>query len=113
MSEQETSIINLEILMSGTTELRDELYGLLARQLPHTLHALNQAFAKQQYNIVEEHLHKLQGTCAYCGLERLQATAKTVSESLKKNSTLSSGEMEKLNTAFHEVLGELERLGYK
>jgi HPt (histidine-containing phosphotransfer) domain-containing protein len=105
-------VIDEEQLTNAPAEITEELFGLLAKQLPSMQIAINQAFAAKQVDVLHGLLHKLQGSCVYCGLMRLKSCAADTMESLK----LQNGELDDLlvhlNKEIDAVNAELKKRGF-
>ena len=53
-------------------DLAEELIEMLRKDLPKTQHALQSALKKEDSNRIYIEIHKLHGSCAYCGMPKLK-----------------------------------------
>lgn len=104
-------VINWEALDRITNhkrELATEMLGMLAHELPERQQKIQAALDTQNWLELRENIHKLHGSTAYCGAERLRLLAHDFEAELKKKQTESAKQfVDKIN---HEISAFLEAL---
>ncbi|MFZ0218775.1 MAG: Hpt domain-containing protein [Candidatus Aquirickettsiella sp.] len=63
-----------KILTKDSNKILKELLDLFIQETPQLKAEINVAFRKKKQKNLAELLHKLQGSCAYCGWARLKAS---------------------------------------
>jgi HPt (histidine-containing phosphotransfer) domain-containing protein len=63
-----------KIFTKDSNKVLKELLGLFIQETPKLQTEINLAFREKQQQKLEELLHKLQGSCSYCGWLRLKAS---------------------------------------
>ncbi len=71
----------------GNSQLADELFGMLLRELPTQRSHIESARALRDFPSLQFHVHKLNGSATYCGVPALKAAAETVESHLKRGET--------------------------
>lgn len=72
-------------LAGNKKEFAQDLLDLLAKQLPQDFKAINQAFSKKNYVVLQQLVHRLHGALSYCGVPRLKTLVNQLETNLKKN----------------------------
>lgn len=106
-----SEIIDPQQLSNGPEELTRELYALLAEELPKAKMLINTAINQNDFKKASDELHRLLGSCAYCGLIRLSPIVAKLYDSLKEN-RYPSDLLDSLNQEIDAVMGELKQLGF-
>ena len=97
-------------LLSGKSAgLTDELLQMFMRLLPTTLSAINEAFAEKDTTELHEQLHKLQGSCTYCGMARLADFVAKLARAVKQQTELEANWLVTLNEEIELVKTELKK----
>jgi len=80
--------INLERykteLSKTTQELTDEMLGMLLKELPRFKQLINAAFADNDFESMDSHVHKLHGAASFCNAPNLKKAVETLEISIKK-----------------------------
>lgn len=63
-----------EIFTKDSNKILKELLDLFIKEAPKLQSEINFAFQKKQQKKLDDLLHKLKGSCAYCGWIRLKAS---------------------------------------
>lgn len=92
-------------------ELLKELFTLLAAELPQAHAIINDTLTNKKFDDARTQLHKLQGSCVYCGLTRLKAATVTLDNAIK-NDTYSPPLLAVFNEEIQAVMAELKRRGF-
>ncbi len=69
----------------GSPELARELFGMLVRELPQFDQEIREAYARQDFDLLLQRVHKLNGAATYCGVPALKAAAHSFETSLKRD----------------------------
>lgn len=93
------------------SELIKELFSLLAQELPQAHLIINETIGNKEFDAARAQLHKLQGSCVYCGLVRLKEAAVTLDNAIKNNS-YSPTLLAVFNEEIQAVMEELKRRGF-
>lgn len=67
----------------GDTELASELFGMLQAELPERIELLRKVRDDGDYQRLQDPIHKLAGSCRYCGTMELEAVVEELSLRLK------------------------------
>lgn len=102
-------ILDENQLKDAPADLISELFTLLAEQLPQSQIAVNKAIADNNFKETHELLHKLQGTCVYCGLLRLKKATIELDQAIKQEK-FSQELSDQFNNEITAVMAELKRL---
>lgn len=92
-------------------ELLTELFTLLAAELPLAHAIINKTIADKEFDAARAQLHKLQGSCVYCGLTRLKEATVNLDNAIKAN-TYSPALLAVFNEEIQAVMEELKRRGF-
>lgn len=86
MIEQNSPIHWHEILRitNNKPELAKEMVAMLCDELPDMQKTINQTFKNQHYAALLETVHKLHGSCCYCGVPDLKKLTATIESKLKE-----------------------------
>ncbi|MBP9722672.1 MAG: response regulator [Gammaproteobacteria bacterium] len=88
ITNQSSKIIDWELslkLANYNIELAKELLNLLLTELPKDLNAIKQAYKTKNYDEFYHLIHKLHGSCCYCGLPLLKAACFNLESQIKKS----------------------------
>jgi len=107
------AIIDETVFNQGPPELKNEVYSLLAMQLPSAKSIINTAYEQKNFKILEEELHKLIGTSVYCGLLRLKLSVTQLHLSIKQSVLPDYDVLERFNKDVSDVLDDLYSKGVK
>ena len=80
-------IINLNLnkeFTKDSNKLLRELLQFFIKETPGMQQEINKAFHAKQTQELRDLLHKLQGSCVYCGLDRLKESLTELKESVSK-----------------------------
>lgn len=110
MNKPQPLVINEKLLNEGPADLIQEIFALLKKQLPENQRLLNQAMAARQWKEARAELHKLQGSCAYCGLDRLAIAASELYTAIKNATPPYQDLLDRFNTEIEAVMSELNRI---
>lgn len=102
-------IIDEKRLNEGPADLVQEIFTMLKKQLPENQRLLNQAVTAQKWKEARAELHKLQGSCAYCGLARLAIAASELYTAIKNTTPPYQDLLDRFNTEIEAVMSELNR----
>lgn len=90
MTTTAAKIIDRELALQqagGSSELADELFGMLLKELPQFGEAIRTAFDDREWEALQHHVHKLNGATNYCGVPALQEAADRLDSRLKRGET--------------------------
>lgn len=82
------AIINLDLdnaLTKDSHKLLRELLQQFISEVPGFQKEINHTFLQKEKQKLEDLLHKLTGSCIYCGLDRLKACISALKASIKKD----------------------------
>ncbi len=99
-------------LNSKVAGLTEDLLQLFIQQLPIMQTAITEAFAKKDMAALYDQLHKLQGSCTYCGLKRLADLVAQISHGLKECAAPEQTWLTLLNQEIELVKTELLAKGF-
>jgi HPt (histidine-containing phosphotransfer) domain-containing protein len=69
----------------NSNKILKELLNLFIEEAPKLQSEINLAFQKKQKNKLEDLLHKLKGSCSYCGWIRLKAVVNLLERSTSQS----------------------------
>lgn len=107
------AIIDESVFNQGPPELKNEIYSLLAMQLPSAKNIINTAYEQKNLKILEDELHKLIGTSVYCGLLRLKLSVTQLHSAVKQSVLPEYEHLERFNKDITDVLNDLYSKGVK
>ncbi len=84
-SRSHTPIINLNLdeeFTKDSNKLLRELLEIFIKEIPDTQKEIKAAFDSQEIQKLDDLLHKLYGSCIYCGLDRLKLSLETLKDSV-------------------------------
>jgi two-component system, NarL family, sensor histidine kinase BarA len=99
--------INLNIdkeFTKNSNKLLRELLTIFAEEIPGLQEEILEAFKLKQKEKLNNLLHKLYGSCIYCGLDRLKECLNNLQETINKNNYSEAT----LNSFKNEVKNALE-----
>lgn len=82
------AVINLNLAKEFTKnsyKLQRELLQHFIKEAPTLQKNINLAFQNKEKQQLNDHLHKLIGSCIYCGLDRLKASLLALKAAIKTN----------------------------
>lgn len=82
------AIINLDLGKAFTKDshkLLRELLQHFIKEVPEFQKEINHAFQNKEKQALNDQLHKLTGSCVYCGLDRLKANLLVFKAAIKEN----------------------------
>jgi two-component system aerobic respiration control sensor histidine kinase ArcB len=68
---------------SGSEDMAKEILAMLMNDLPTTFQGIEEAFNKQDWELLKQRVHKLHGALCYCGLPRFKLAARTLEHQIK------------------------------
>src|SRR3990167_975330 len=71
-------------ITNNKPELAKEMIAMLGDELPDMQKIINQAYTEKHYPTLLEKVHKLHGSCCYCGVPRLKKITATLETLLKE-----------------------------
>lgn len=81
-------IINLDLDRAFTKDsykLLRELLQYFIKEVPEFQKEINQAFQNKEKQKLNDQLHKLTGSCVYCGLDRLKTSLLILKAAINEN----------------------------
>lgn len=112
MDKQSLPIIAENQNTLNTPNLDRELFTLLVKELPEAQHAIHEAYKNKAWQAISDHIHKLQGTCVYCGLSRLNFSVTELNQAIKQKKPNLDGFLQDFNQEVELVMKELKHRGY-
>lgn len=94
-------------LTDNSGEFLHELLIMFAKQVPEMQSSMNEAFNDKKKEEIIDILHKLQGSCVYCGLLKLKAAITELSHSIRTG-VFSKELLDHVNQEMTAVLIELK-----
>ena len=88
----------------GNAQLAEELFAMLLQELPQHRNNIQAAVAGSDYTVLQQHVHKLNGSATYCGVPALKAAADSLEINLKR------GRVEQVPGGVSEILDEIARV---
>ena len=79
-------IIDIDLALeqaAGNEQLAKELFQMLLAELPVTFASLKTAVADQDKQAIRDHVHKIYGSTAYCGVPALRNVAQQLESFIK------------------------------
>lgn len=101
------SVIDTDLAIKnagGNAELARDLHRMLQEELPQYLHEIQDAYQRQDYAALYQHVHKLNGSATYCGVPALKAAANRFDTQLKQ------GRSQDYPEAIEELCARIEEL---
>lgn len=74
-----------KVFTKDSNKILKELLNLFIKETPKIQTEINLAFEKKQQKKLEDLLHKLLGSCTYCGWLRLKVSIVTLQKAIAKN----------------------------
>src|SRR3990167_2332404 len=71
-------------ITNNKPELAKEMVAMLGAELPEMKTSINGAYKSRHYAALLEKIHKLHGSCCYCGVTRLKQIAASLESKLKQ-----------------------------
>lgn len=103
----QSAIMNLQEalhLCNGKNDLARDMLSKLAESLPEDSEAIAALYQKQNWDELQERVHRLYGGCCYCGVPELRKASATLDNLLIK------GDYSSLETELNQVLKAIQRL---
>lgn len=94
-----------KVFAKNSNKILKELLDLFVKEAPKLQSEINLTFQKRQQKNLEYLLHKLKGSCTYCGCIRLKASITLLEKSIAKNK-YSKKRIDQFN---QELKGTLDR----
>jgi two-component system, NarL family, sensor histidine kinase BarA len=92
-------------------ELAQELTDMLRGDLPKTQQALKKALSSQDTNTIYMEIHKLHGSCAYCGMPKLKSLIATLETEIKNDVVKDlAHSVTAINNEIDQVTADLKQL---
>ncbi|MGX9418486.1 two-component sensor histidine kinase BarA [Vibrio sp. WJH972] len=108
-SGQELSVIDWESALkqaANKLDLAQDMLRMLVDSIPEIVIHIDQTIAgKIEHKDLLQHIHKLHGSCAYCGVPRLKKICAVIEHALRQNKTV-----EELEPELFELLEEMEKV---
>lgn len=96
-------------LAKDSNKILKELLDLFIKETPQLQTEINLAFRKQQQKKLEDQLHKLLGSCAYCGWLRLKVSILTLEKAIAQHN-YSNEHLEQLNLEIKAALNKAKEI---
>ncbi len=96
-------------LAKDSNKILKELLDLFIKETPQLQTEINLAFRKQQQKKLEDQLHKLLGSCAYCGWLRLKVSILTLEKAIAQHN-YSNEHLEQLNLEIEAALNKAKEI---
>lgn len=77
-------------LANNNADLAEELLELLVTELPNNLIDINTAYINHNYQDLDHHVHKLHGSCCYCGVPLLKQVLVDFEKTIKRSKDFST-----------------------
>lgn len=110
--QENNSPINWQEILKITNhkpELAKEMISMLAGELPDMKMQIESALKNKNQPELINHLHKLHGSCCYCGVTKLRQITAHIEKQLKTNHILSSAKYETvLHPLFKDLFTEID-----
>lgn len=103
-------VIDEQLLNNGSPELTREILTLLSIELPKMQMSIHDAFEEQDLTAVHNQLHRLIGSCTYCGLARLKKVALELDQA--RQQPLEQNLLDQFNTEVETVMIALKDKGF-
>ena len=91
-------------LAGGNTQLADELFSMLVKELPDHAKRIKQTKEKDDSEKLKQHVHKLHGATSYCGVPKLRKAAKQLEDIIDHQDTM------KLDKACVDVMNTINEV---
>lgn len=90
----------------GQASLARELFGMLLKELPALQQLMIDAYDAKSDKDFWDHVHKIHGSTAYCGVPALRGASKTLEDAIKSGQTFEEmlQGMQSLKQAIDDVL---------
>jgi two-component system sensor histidine kinase BarA len=90
----------------GQASLAKELFGMLLKELPDLKQLMIDAYHANSDKDFWDHVHKIHGSTAYCGVPALRASSKALEDAIKSGQTFEEmhAGMNQLQQAIEDVL---------
>lgn len=98
-----------KIFTKDSNKILKELLDLFIKEAPKLQSEINLAFQNKQQKKLEDLLHKLKGSCAYCGWIRLKASI-TLLEKSTSQSKYSKDLLEQFNQELESTLDKAKKI---
>lgn len=89
---------------SNNAQLAKELLSMFALELPQLKQKINASWEKNDINQLKFHIHKLHGSCCYCGANTLKRHLNDI------ENTIHSISPAEINTQIHKLYIEIEQV---
>jgi HPt (histidine-containing phosphotransfer) domain-containing protein len=91
-------------LAKALAELRPEIRAMLAEDLPEEQRLAEQAYGRQDWPSLQEHIHRLHGTALFCRLDALKILCAGIENGLKQHHLPSADAMSALAAEINRIL---------
>jgi len=100
-------------LAGGKEELAREMMTLFIKHLPDSHTKINNAVQDKNLQELKNELHKLLGSCSYCGVPRLKVITAEFDQSARHTEETDSFDdlLEKFNTEVNSVMDAAKNFG--
>lgn len=108
--EENDDITSVDILLSlklanNKPELARDMLVMLLQSLPEEKQQINKALVDKEFTQMEEWVHRLYGSCCYCGVPRLKRISGLLDKLLQaKQYDQTAGAITSLNNAIDDIL---------
>src|SRR5690606_21196429 len=109
IQENQHDITSIDIALSlklanNKPALARDMLVMLLQGLPEEQIQINRAFAEQNFEQLEEFVHRLYGSCCYCGVPRLKRISGLLDKLLQaKQFDQAAGAITALNNAIDDI----------
>ncbi len=90
--------------------LKPEIRSMLAEDLPVDRQRIEEAFQRQEWGTVREHVHRVKGSAGFCRLEALRTISTRIEDSLKTPNPPDPDALRELSREVDQVLKALAAL---
>ena len=90
--------------------LRPEIRTMLSEDLPEDRTHAEQAYSRRDWALMQSHVHRINGSAAFCKLTALRAICTAIETDLKQNSPPSQETMQGFSKEIRRVLATLKDL---
>lgn len=105
---KESSVIDYQRLNFGPPDLVNELIKMLLQQLPEAQRTIRVAIENKDWIEARNQLHKLHGSCAYCGLLQLGPAVSELHNAIKNQKPPYDKYLTNVDKEIKAVMDELQ-----
>jgi two-component system sensor histidine kinase BarA len=87
----------------GNAELAADLLAMLRQELPQRMEALRTAAARGDESVLQEEIHRVVGSCRYCGVPALERAAGHLDDLLRRGAPWQEADLEAVFRATEDL----------